>query len=774
LLAGIVLVGQTAQAVHDIGEFELDKNATNDLNVDHVGYLASNINATTTSINVCETGPAPGTGDTILIRAERMTVDANEAGSFGGNCTGTERTYTVTRGVDGTTASSQSGGANNIGARVSLVESTAKDGPDWDQVHSAWLDNPDTTCAGLGLVECTFIEDGIGPTTFIGGATKDHLPISGWAHTSGASPDKGEILNAYAAKAIDEGEDEILYFGMDRYAVDGSTDIGFWFFQGPVSTNEDGSFSGDHMEGDILILGTFTQGGASSDIRVFTWVDENGNEQEHIQGPTGEFGDCATSTGDGGCATVNNTTIEVPWNYTFKGESVGGWVPAGGFFEGGVNLTEAGLEGCFSSFLAETRSSPEITAILKDFALGDFESCDSTLATTPSDGAGTALTDNNTNDIVDIEIGTGGAGVDVTDSAILDIKGTSTWSGTLDFYLCGPILETELCDTGGYLVDSQSVSDADETMNYTSDSANLTSVGFYCWRGEFTSATEGVPDAEDSTLVNECFEVMPVTPDLSTQAVDSSGDPLTGDVPFGDAVYDEASLSGTANQPGDDGPSLEYPTIDATNGAFANGTIDFTLIGPGDCTTVATGSGSNPETGVSVSGDGDYMSSGFTPDAPGDYHWQASYSGDSPNTLDATHNDDCSDTNEDVTVLQIQPTMDTAQEFVPNDSATVTAASGGGDLAGRVVFKLYVDNASCADDPDYTSDSIDITSGSGDGLSQTVMSDNTTAYSASGTTFHWVVEYTSTNSAHKNATSGCGNEHSSITIDNGVTQPSSP
>ena len=36
-------------------------------------------------------------------------------------------------------------------------------------------------------------------------------------------------------------------------------------------------------------------------------------------------------------------------------------------FEGGINLTELGLEGCFSTFLAETRSSPEITAVLKDF-----------------------------------------------------------------------------------------------------------------------------------------------------------------------------------------------------------------------------------------------------------------------------------------------------------------------------------------------------------------------------------------------------------------------
>ena len=52
----------------------------------------------------------------------------------------------------------------------------------------------------------------------------------------------------------------------------------------------------------------------------------------------------------------------------------------------------------------------------------------------------------------------------------------------------------------------------------------------------------------------------------------------------------------------------------------AGGSITFTLVGPGDCTTLATGTGTNPETGVTVNGDGDYFSSGFTPDSPGAFH----------------------------------------------------------------------------------------------------------------------------------------------------------
>ena len=49
----------------------------------------------------------------------------------------------------------------------------------------------------------------------------------------------------------------------------------------------------------------------------------------------------------------------------------------GGFMEGGIDLTALGLEGCFASFMAETRSSPSLTAAQKDFTIGRFESCGS-------------------------------------------------------------------------------------------------------------------------------------------------------------------------------------------------------------------------------------------------------------------------------------------------------------------------------------------------------------------------------------------------------------
>ena len=112
----------------------------------------------------------------------------------------------------------------------------------------------------------------------------------------------------------------------------------------------------------------------------------------------------------------------------------------------------------------------------------------------------------------------------------------------------------------------------------------------------------------------------------------------------------------------------------------------------------------------------------------------------------------------------LQPTISTAQSFVPNDSATVQVEAGQGDLAGNIRFRLY-DNATCTGTALYDSGSVAITTGTGSGRDRTVTSTNTTAYSTSKT-FSWLVEYTSTNNGHLNVTSVCDDEHSSIAIDN--------
>ena len=121
-------------------------------------------------------------------------------------------------------------------------------------------------------------------------------------------------------------------------------------------------YPNDDTRGDILILGTFTQGGATTNIRVFEWVGTGGDATANgtVAGPIGTLGDCVPgSANDSGCATVNNS--EHPLALALRGEgrtSTDGFIPSGGFVEGGLDLTALGLEGCFASFVAETRTSP--------------------------------------------------------------------------------------------------------------------------------------------------------------------------------------------------------------------------------------------------------------------------------------------------------------------------------------------------------------------------------------------------------------------------------
>ncbi len=110
-----------------------------------------------------------------------------------------------------------------------------------------------------------------------------------------------------------------------------------------------------------------------------------------------------------------------------------------------------------------------------------------------------------------------------------------------------------------------------------------------------------------------------VTPTLTTNA---------GNVTLGGQVSDIATLA---------------------DGASPTGQITFLLFGPDD--SACSGTPIFTDT-VTVSGNGDYQSAGFTPTATGTYRWTASYSGDADNNAVAGA---CNDPNESVTVGPLTP-----------------------------------------------------------------------------------------------------------------------
>jgi hypothetical protein len=609
-------------------------------------------------------------------------------------------------------------------------------------------------------------------TTFATGS-KDTLAITpGWQCNHDANVNsKIDIMNAYSASYTNPSGDEILYFALERNANTGDGNVGFWFLQDDnvacSSPSGNAPFTGDHTDGDLLVVSAFTNGGSVSTIDVYRW---NG-------GATGSLGttpiahgvDCKTTTvppSDKACATVNGPTngtggtITTPWLTSNKQDGVGHSLRISEFFEGGLNLTDSGLGGkCFNTFLADTRSSQSLTATLFDFDVGQLGQCTSTTTTTPLDNAGNPIPAGG----LTIPADPNAASIQVKDKATIGVTGVSPFAGTVTFHLCGPFAasSTTLCDTGGVLVSSQSI-----TVNgdYTSDPATVTAAGRYCWRADFASNTQGVPDSSDSSA-SECFKVNPRTPTLTTLAG-------AGPVDFGQPVTDTATLTGTAHRPGTGGPtgSTDGSINPATLGGDAGGTITFTLY-KDDCTTLATGTGSNPQT-KTVTGDGNYTVS-FTPNAPGTYHWVASYPGDLPNTTASNPNPTaCLDENEDVVVRQIPTEIKTKQSWTPNDTATISATVGNLAAGGTVAFSLF-DNPQCDGDALYT-ETKTLTGGS---PTEEVSTNNTQFHITTGYTdaagsvagpYSWKVVYTPAagDTAHTGKLSTCDSEHFSITYTN--------
>jgi len=258
-------------------------------------------------------------------------------------------------------------------------------GDDWDTLYN-----------GGGSAETfTGVNPDPAPASIFTGGRKDIQEISDWGHKDGSVPDKDDITDAYAAAYTYNG-DLIVYFGADRLSNVGDAFLGFWFFKNLISTNPDGSFTGDHENGDTLILADWPQASnAVPEIAVLVWDDgcskaANNNPQPGqcaaqnlrlIYGGTGAGAVCNPSVDpQPACAVANDELgpydpTPSPWPYTSKDGFVNEF-PYETFFEGGANLTDLlGGDACFASFMAETRSSSSFTASLKDFRLDSFPVC---------------------------------------------------------------------------------------------------------------------------------------------------------------------------------------------------------------------------------------------------------------------------------------------------------------------------------------------------------------------------------------------------------------
>ena len=107
---------------------------------------------------------------------------------------------------------------------------------------------------------------------FTGGSSKDISGVGQWQWKNQMPQDKDDIEHAFGASVINSTSGHTLVFtGMDRYASNGNSTAGFWFFQSPVSVNANGTFSGLHTDGDLLLVVDFTVGGSNPVVSAFRW-----------------------------------------------------------------------------------------------------------------------------------------------------------------------------------------------------------------------------------------------------------------------------------------------------------------------------------------------------------------------------------------------------------------------------------------------------------------------------------------------------------------------
>ncbi len=396
---------------------------------------------------------------------------------------------------------------------------------------------------GGGSVAFTGIVADPGQNTIFKGGKKDIQDISQWGwKDNGGFPDKDDVTNAYAA-AYSDGGDLIIYFGADRFANVGDAFMGFWFFKDRVSLNPDGTFNGVHQVGDILVLVNYPQGAnAQPEIQVIEWnpAEEDVGDNLHLL-YSGAGALCGNVPPSPACAITNAGPSASPWPYVPKA-GTSGIFPAESLFEGGINLTEIlGSTACFSSFLAETRSSTSVTATLKDFALGEFPVCDVGVWKT-CEVTRLADEDDDTDRLFVVEfegaVVNTGAGTFAAGSAVTIIDDAGTPGDESDDVVIEDVLPAPLGPGGEFAFSGSFFSDENPPNNTVHASLDIGDA--VVTAEEFSVECEPLPLNPGLALSKMCWLELDTVGGLLVVRVNFAGDvENTGDVPLLVTVEDD-------------------------------------------------------------------------------------------------------------------------------------------------------------------------------------------------------------------------------------------
>jgi hypothetical protein len=345
-------------------------------------------------------------------------------------------------------------------------------------------------------------------------------------------------------------------------------------------------------------------------------------------------------------------------------------------------------------------------------------------------------------------------GTAVTDTATVTGSASDTPSGTVTFYLCGPLTSAAGCSSSdstrvsagtGTLAATSTTGQASATSSPAVNTGNGLAPGIYCFEATWPGDSNYVGAKDSTTATNECFTVATINTTTVTRPSDSSGTSKSS-VTLGGSIYDTAVVTGTAA------------------GGDPTGTVHFYVCsGSSACTTSTTGvtdlgTSSLVSDGVAATYTSSATSASFQPSATGTYCFLGIYGG---STVYNTSND--STTSRECFTVTDTTTSQSTQTWYPNDSASVSADNGA-KLNGTLSIQLYtgltcgvgggsaVNNSAARASTTLTN----ATSGS--------VSTSNTTYSVGATgDYSWLVTFTSTD-GNVGGSSHC--EKTSLTITN--------
>ncbi len=338
-------------------------------------------------------------------------------------------------------------------------------------------------------------------------------------------------------------------------------------------------------------------------------------------------------------------------------------------------------------------------------------------------------------------------------------QAADTPSGTVTFFLCGPIA-TGSCDgttNAGTQIGTGTLSGSGATASADSPdvntSANPLTPGRYCFRARWPGDTNypgTLTEFGGATGTDECFTIRTIPTTTTTTPSTGSG----GTTTFGSSVTDHALVQ--ASTSGDGTPT---------------GTVTFFVCSPaqvsgGACPDPNGTQVGSPVTTQEVSGSSPPASfadsAAVTVDMTGTWCFRAVYTPGGANGSNYTGSSDAT-SGECFTVTDTTAAT-SAQDWLPNDTATVAPASGA-PLNGTLSARLYTgDNCgatsgSAVSGQSYSKALTNATSAA----ERTLTTSNTTYEVTASASVSWLVTFTSTD---PNVAGSSHCESTSLTINN--------